>query len=97
MPYPRPPFLSLPNYERSESRTTPAEKPQDDTRVGTQDKQQQAELADMTSFPLYFASIYAMQFHPGAGTRGHQPRSARECALIALDMLELEQEIKKCQ
>lgn len=94
MPYPRPPHLLLHNNEQSESRTTPAEKPEEGNRVGTQDNEQ---LADMTSFPLYFASIYAMQFHPGAGTRGHKPRSARQCALIALDMVELEQEIKKCQ
>lgn len=51
---------------------------------------------DMTYFPVYFASIYAMQFHPGAGTRGHRPLSARQCALEALDMCRLEEELKQC-
>lgn len=44
------------------------------------------------SFPIYFASIYAMQFHPGAGTRGHRPLSAAECARKAIDCVLLETE-----
>lgn len=44
------------------------------------------------SFPLYFASIYAMQFHPGAGTKGHRALSPQECAQKAIECVLLETE-----
>ena len=45
--------------------------------------------AEVMIFDLYFASIRSMQFHPGAGTRGHQRLSAQECAEAAMEMLEV--------
>lgn len=44
------------------------------------------------AFDVYFASIAAMQFHPGAGTKEHRKLSAEECRDEALNMLKLRRE-----
>ena len=38
-------------------------------------------------FDMYFASVAAMQFHPGAGTKEHQKLSLEECRDVALQMV----------
>lgn len=85
---------SLPNRERSDLRVATSESVGDRTHAYLSKKA--SELVGIGNFPLYFASIYAMQFHPGAGTRGHRPLSARQAALEALDMCEIEQEVREC-
>ena len=47
------------------------------------------------AFDVYFASIAAMQFHPGAGTKEHRQLSLEECRDIALNMLALRREAVK--
>ena len=42
---------------------------------------------EVVAFDMYFASIYSMQQHPGAGTRGHIPLSVAECKDLALNMI----------
>lgn len=45
------------------------------------------------TFDVYFASVTAMQFHPGAGTKEHQRLSLQECRDIAIEMLKLRRNI----
>lgn len=47
----------------------------------------------MSPFDLYFASVVSMQFHPGAGTRGHVPLTPVQCAEIAMDMVRIRNEV----
>ena len=44
------------------------------------------------AFDMYFASVAAMQFHPGAGTKDHAKLSLAECKDMALAMLLLRRE-----
>lgn len=44
------------------------------------------------AFDVYFASVAAMQFHPGAGTKEHKRLSLEECRDVALEMLALRRE-----
>lgn len=37
---------------------------------------------------LYFAQIYGMQWHPGAGTRGHRPLTLDETDRIVCNMID---------
>jgi hypothetical protein len=36
---------------------------------------------------MYFASLAAMQFHPGAGTKEHQKLTLQDCRDMALEMI----------
>jgi hypothetical protein len=45
------------------------------------------------AFDVYFASIVAMQFHPGAGTREHRRLTLAECRDEAIEMLKLRRHI----
>lgn len=40
-------------------------------------------------FDMYFASLVAMQVHPGAGTKEHRKLTLEECRDMALDMIEI--------
>jgi len=51
------------------------------------------DVQEMAAFDIYFASIRSMQFHPGAGTREHVAKTARECADAALEMLAVRRDI----
>lgn len=42
---------------------------------------------EQIAFDMYFASIVAMQFHPGAGTRDHVKLTIEECKDQALAMI----------
>jgi hypothetical protein len=44
---------------------------------------------------MYFTTLYSFQVHPGAGTRGHKPKSLSECRDLALEMLEIRQQLFK--
>lgn len=79
------PLSSLPNLSRVDDSGTVGRSPREYELVSRYARQH-------PSFPIYFASIYAMQFHPGAGTRGHRPLSAAECARKAIDCVLLETE-----
>jgi hypothetical protein len=41
------------------------------------------------TFDMYFASLAAMQVHPGAGTKGTKKMSLEQCKDMALDMLKI--------
>jgi len=41
----------------------------------------------VTIWDIYFASIVAMQTHPGAGSRGHHKLTLSECAKLADEMI----------
>lgn len=43
-------------------------------------------------FDMYCAAILSMQYHPGAGTKEHVKLTARECADLAVQMLEIRRE-----
>lgn len=45
------------------------------------------------AFDMYFASIAAMQFHPGAGTKGVEKLTLEQCRKEALKMIRLRREI----
>ena len=45
------------------------------------------------AFDMYFASICSMQFHPGAGSRGHVKMTLVECRDQAIEMLKLRRAI----
>lgn len=38
---------------------------------------------------MFFSAIAGWRYHPGAGTRGHEPLSLEQCADVADQMLEL--------
>lgn len=42
---------------------------------------------EQIAFDMYFASIVAMQFHPGAGSRDHVKLTIEECKDQALEMV----------
>jgi len=42
---------------------------------------------EMIPFDMYFASLMAMQVHPGAGTKGHRALTLEECRDMALQMI----------
>lgn len=44
---------------------------------------------EVMAYDMYFASIAAMQFHPGAGTKDHRKLMLEECHDMALEMLEI--------
>lgn len=48
---------------------------------------------EYVTFDMYFASLCSMQVHPGAGTKGHDALSFKECRDKALEMLELRREV----
>jgi len=54
-------------------------------------------MEEQVAFDMYFASIVSMQHHPGAGTKEHQKLSLEECRDIALEMIELRNEVKLCR
>jgi hypothetical protein len=45
------------------------------------------------TFDVYFASVTAMQYHPGAGTKEHRCMSLMECRDVAIEMLKLRRKI----
>jgi len=45
------------------------------------------------AFDMYFASIYSMQTHPGAGTRDHVKLTLEECRDEAMKMIKLRRHI----
>lgn len=47
------------------------------------------KLADDERIPfdMYFASLMAMQVHPGAGTKEHRQLTLEECRDMALQMI----------
>ncbi len=42
---------------------------------------------EVTPFDVYFASVCAMQYHPGAGTKEHRKLSIEECKDVAVNMI----------
>lgn len=38
-------------------------------------------------FDMYFASLMAMQVHPGAGTKEHRQLTLEECKAMAIEMV----------
>jgi hypothetical protein len=50
------------------------------------------ERLAFTVFDFYFASIVAMQFHPGAGQRFHVRLSLEDCADVAAQCCEIREE-----
>lgn len=41
------------------------------------------------TFDMYFASLVAMQVHPGAGTKESKKMSLEQCREMALEMLKI--------
>lgn len=48
---------------------------------------------EIIAFDMYFASLVAMQVHPGAGTKEHKPLTLQACKDMALEMLEIRRQI----
>lgn len=46
-------------------------------------------------FDMYFASLTAMQVHPGAGTKEHRKLTLEECRDMALRMIDIRREVVK--
>lgn len=44
-------------------------------------------------FDMYFASVVAMQYHPGAGTKEHEKLSLPECRDVALEMIAIRRNV----
>ena len=49
---------------------------------------------EFIAFDMYFASVCSMQYHPGSGTRGHEPLTLEQCKAIALDMIHVRRSLK---
>jgi hypothetical protein len=45
------------------------------------------------TFDMYFASLVAMQVHPGAGAKGNKPLTLEECRDKAIEMLRLRRQL----
>lgn len=44
-------------------------------------------------FDMYFASLTAMQVHPGAGTKEHRKLTLEECRDMALQMIDIRRNV----
>lgn len=49
--------------------------------------------SDRIPFDMYFASVVSMQFHPGAGTKEHRKLTLKECADVALQMIDIRRDV----
>lgn len=45
------------------------------------------------AFDMFFAGIVSMQYHPGAGTKEHKKLTTRECAEVAMEMIEVRRDL----
>lgn len=50
-------------------------------------------VGEYFTFDMYFASLAAMQLHPGVGRNGHVGKSLEECKDMAIEMLKLRRSI----
>lgn len=50
-------------------------------------------MDQLSVFAIYYASLASMQFHPGAGTRGHTPLTLEQCAEKACEMVAITRDI----
>lgn len=48
---------------------------------------------ERVAFDMFFASLCSMQLHPGAGTKDHAKMTLKECADMALEMIEIRRSV----